>query len=51
MGAHISVGQTNIIIIDGVERLHGTRHQVIPDRIEAGTYIYLAAVQLVKIRL
>ena len=30
-------------IIDGVERLHGTRHQVIPDRIEAGTYISLAA--------
>ena len=43
MGAHIRGAGTNIIIIDGVERLHGTRHQVIPDRIEAGTYISLAA--------
>ena len=34
MGAHIRGAGTNIIIIDGVERLHGTRHQVIPDRIE-----------------
>jgi UDP-N-acetylglucosamine 1-carboxyvinyltransferase 2 len=43
MGAHIRGAGTNIITIDGVERLHGTRHQVIPDRIEAGTYISLAA--------
>ena len=43
MGAHIRGAGTNIIIIDGVDRLHGTRHQVIPDRIEAGTYISLAA--------
>ena len=43
MGAHIRGAGTNIIIIDGVERLHGTHHQVIPDRIEAGTYISLAA--------
>lgn len=43
MGAHIRGAGTDIIIIDGVPRLHGTRHQVIPDRIEAGTYIALAA--------
>ena len=43
MGAHIRGAGTNIIIIDGVESLHGTHHQVIPDRIEAGTYISLAA--------
>ena len=43
MGAHIRGAGTDIIIIDGVQHLHGTRHQVIPDRIEAGTYIALAA--------
>ncbi|HEM3725338.1 TPA: UDP-N-acetylglucosamine 1-carboxyvinyltransferase [Streptococcus suis] len=43
MGAHIRGAGTDIITIDGVESLHGTRHQVIPDRIEAGTYIALAA--------
>ena len=43
MGAHIRGAGTDIIIIDGVPHLHGTRHQVIPDRIEAGTYIALAA--------
>ena len=43
MGAHIRGAGTDIIIIDGVSHLHGTRHQVIPDRIEAGTYIALAA--------
>lgn len=43
MGAHIRGAGTDIITIDGVPHLHGTRHQVIPDRIEAGTYISLAA--------
>lgn len=43
MGAHIRGAGTDIIIIDGVQNLHGTRHQVIPDRIESGTYIALAA--------
>lgn len=43
MGARIRGAGTDIITIDGVESLHGTRHQVIPDRIEAGTYIALAA--------
>ena len=43
MGAHIRGAGTDMIIIEGVEKLHGTRHQVIPDRIEAGSYIALAA--------
>lgn len=43
MGARIRGAGTDMIIIDGVAHLHGTRHQVIPDRIEAGTYIALAA--------
>ncbi|MGT2666569.1 UDP-N-acetylglucosamine 1-carboxyvinyltransferase [Streptococcus rifensis] len=43
MGAHIRGAGTDVITIEGVEKLSGTRHQVIPDRIEAGTYIALAA--------
>lgn len=43
MGAHIRGAGTDTIIIEGVEYLGGTRHQVIPDRIEAGSYIALAA--------
>ena len=43
MGAYIRGAGTDIITIEGVPHLHGTRHQVIPDRIEAGTYIALAA--------
>lgn len=34
---------TDIIRIEGVENLHGCRHTVIPDRIEAGTYLAAAA--------
>ena len=48
MGAHIRGAGTNIIIIDGVDKFHGTRHQVIPDRIEAGTALYLAAAVVVR---
>ena len=43
MGAHIRGAGTDMITIDGVDSLDGTRHQVIPDRIEAGTYISMAA--------
>lgn len=43
MGAHIRGAGTDMITIEGVDYLHGTRHQVIPDRIEAGTYIAMAA--------
>ncbi|CAM3478094.1 UDP-N-acetylglucosamine 1-carboxyvinyltransferase [Streptococcus pluranimalium] len=43
MGARVRGAGTDVITIDGVGRLNGTRHQVIPDRIEAGSYIALAA--------
>ena len=43
MGASVRGAGTEVITIEGVESLHGTRHQVIPDRIEAGSYIAMAA--------
>ena len=43
MGANIRGAGTNVITIDGVETLEGTQHEIIPDRIEAGTYIIMAA--------
>ncbi len=39
MGANIKGAGTGEIRIQGVTELHGTRHAIIPDRIEAGTYI------------
>lgn len=44
MGAKIRGAGTDVIRIDGVDALHGCRHTVIPDRIEAGTYLAAAAV-------
>jgi UDP-N-acetylglucosamine 1-carboxyvinyltransferase len=38
MGAKISGAGTSRIVIEGVPKLHGARHAVLPDRIEAGTY-------------
>ena len=43
MGAQIRGVGTNVITIDGVETLGGCFHEIIPDRIEAATYIVLAA--------
>jgi len=43
MGAKISGAGTSAISIQGVERLHGARHRIIPDRIEAGTYVVAGA--------
>lgn len=43
MGAKIKGAGTDVIRIDGVERLHGCRHSIIPDRIEAGTFMIMAA--------
>jgi UDP-N-acetylglucosamine 1-carboxyvinyltransferase (EC 2.5.1.7) len=43
MGADITGEGTNRIVINGVKELHGTYHKVIPDRIEAGTFLVLAA--------
>ncbi|MCM3322477.1 MULTISPECIES: UDP-N-acetylglucosamine 1-carboxyvinyltransferase [Cytobacillus] len=43
MGAKIKGAGTDVIRIDGVDQLHGCQHTIIPDRIEAGTYMVLAA--------
>jgi UDP-N-acetylglucosamine 1-carboxyvinyltransferase len=43
MGAKIKGAGTDVIRIDGVEKLHGCRHSIIPDRIEAGTYMIIGA--------
>jgi len=43
MGADITGEGTNKIVINGVKELHGAYHKVIPDRIEAGTFLVLAA--------
>jgi UDP-N-acetylglucosamine 1-carboxyvinyltransferase len=44
MGAHIEGDGTRTIRIHGVRKLHGCRHRVIPDRIEAGTFAIAAAI-------
>lgn len=43
MGANIRGAGTNVIRIEGVKELHGATHAVIPDRIEAGTFMVGAA--------
>jgi UDP-N-acetylglucosamine 1-carboxyvinyltransferase len=43
MGARITGAGTDRITIEGVERLHGARHDVMPDRIETGTFLCAAA--------
>ena len=44
MGARIKGAGTDTIKIEGVEKLHSAKHVVIPDRIEAGTYMLAAAI-------
>jgi UDP-N-acetylglucosamine 1-carboxyvinyltransferase len=44
MGASITGAGTSTIKIKGVEKMHGTVHQIIPDRIESGTYMIAAAI-------
>jgi UDP-N-acetylglucosamine 1-carboxyvinyltransferase len=51
MGARIQGGGTNRIVINGVDRLHGTHYRVLPDRIEAGTFLVAAAITGGRIRL
>lgn len=43
MGANIKGAGTDVIRIRGVEALHGTQYSVVPDMIEAGTYMFAAA--------
>lgn len=44
MGAKIYGAGTDTIFIDGVQKLHATEHTVMPDRIEAGTFILAGAI-------
>ena len=44
MGARISGAGTDNLVIDGVDRLHGAHYQVLPDRIETGTYLLAGAI-------
>jgi len=44
MGAKISGRGTDRLVVEGVDRLHGAEHSVIPDRIETGTYAVAAAI-------
>ena len=44
MGARVAGAGTPCITVEGVDRLGGAEHQVIPDRIEAGTYVMAAAI-------
>lgn len=43
MGAKVQGAGSDVITVEGVERLHGTRYQVMPDRIETGTFLVAAA--------
>jgi UDP-N-acetylglucosamine 1-carboxyvinyltransferase len=51
MGARIQGAGTDRIVIQGVPSLHGTNYEVLPDRIEAGTYLVAAAITGGRIRL
>jgi len=44
MGAQIEGVGSDTLMIEGVDRLHGARHQIMPDRIEAGTFAMAAAI-------
>jgi UDP-N-acetylglucosamine 1-carboxyvinyltransferase len=50
MGARISGYGTDTIVVEGVESLHGTSYEVLPDRIEAGTYLVAAAITGGRVR-
>lgn len=51
MGAKIKGAGTDVITIEGVERLSGTSHNIVCDRIEAGTYMVAAAMTGGKVKL
>ncbi|HTM63710.1 MAG TPA: UDP-N-acetylglucosamine 1-carboxyvinyltransferase, partial [Gammaproteobacteria bacterium] len=50
LGAKISGAGTSTIVIDGIDELGGGRYQVLPDRIETGTYLAAAAITQGKIK-
>ncbi len=51
MGARIRGAGTDRIVVEGVERLHGATHSIMPDRIETGTYLCAAAASGGNVRL
>jgi UDP-N-acetylglucosamine 1-carboxyvinyltransferase len=51
MGAKVSGAGGDVISIEGVERLSGARHHIMPDRIETGTFLVAAAVTGGRVRL
>ena len=51
MGARVRGAGSDVITIEGVDRLHGARYRVMPDRIETGTYLAAAAATGGSIRL
>lgn len=51
MGAKVRGAGTNVITIGGVDNLMGCFHEIIPDRIEAGTFIVIAAACAKKMRI
>jgi len=51
MGARISGAGTDRVVIEGVTRLHGATHSIMPDRIETGTYLCAVAVTGGSVRL
>lgn len=51
MGARIHGMGTSTLTIDGVDRLGGCMHEIIPDRIEASTYLIIAAAMAKKMRI
>ena len=51
MGAHVKGAGSDVITVEGVERLHGARYEVMPDRIETGTFLVAAAATGGSVRL
>ncbi len=50
MGAQVRGAGTDRIVIEGVERLHGCEYEVLPDRIETGTYLVAGAITAGRVR-
>ena len=51
MGARIKGAGSDTIVVEGVERLHGTTYSILPDRIETGTYLVGAAMTGGRVKL
>lgn len=51
MGAQVRGAGTNVITIDGTDNLIGCFHEIIPDRIEAGTFIVMAAAMAKEVKI